>query len=257
MNASDWSEELRGRLSAWREAGLERRLRVSSGHGVRLQVDGRRVVSFASNDYLGLSGDARVLEAARQALAEHGAGATASRLLAGNRPPHVLLEKDLADFKQSAAALVFATGYQTALGTLTALAGAVAAGGAPAACAIVLDRLAHACLLDGARLATARVRTFRHNDVADLRRLLAAESEGEGQTAHSPTTTNGLSVPERQTAPGRPAGRVLVVVESLYSMDGDLAPLAEIYAAARLRLSLSALHTEEDIVALTRSLGRE
>jgi 8-amino-7-oxononanoate synthase len=194
---SGWEEELARRLADWRAAGLERRLRVAEGRGVELTVAGRRVVSFASNDYLGLSSDPRVAAAAREALEESGAGATASRLLCGTRPVHAALEADLAAFKRSEAALVFASGYQAALAALAAPAGEDST--------VLADRLVHACLIDGARLSGARMRTFRHNNVSDLREALGREA----------------------------ARRCMVVVESLYSMDGDIAPLAEMIAAAR------------------------
>jgi glycine C-acetyltransferase/8-amino-7-oxononanoate synthase len=188
-------------MDDWRATGLARRLRVADGQGVRLRVDGRDVISFASNDYLGLSQHPRVKAAACAALEAHGAGATASRLICGTRPEHAELEAALARFKGSESCLVFASGYQTPLALLPALTG-------EAPCAIVLDRLAHACLVDGARLSSARVRTFRHNNPKDLAAVL------EKEAAH---------------ADGR---LLLVAIESLYSMDGDVAPLAEIHAVA-------------------------
>lgn len=199
---SNWASFIDGRLEDWRNAGLARRLRVADGEGIHLRVNGRDVISFASNDYLGLSRHPRVKAAARAAIEAHGAGATASRLICGTRPEHAELETALARFKGSESCLVFASGYQTPLALLPALAG-------EAPCAIVLDRLAHACLVDGARLSGARVRTFRHNDPRDLAKVLEKEA----------SRNDGL--------------RVLVAVESLYSMDGNVAPLAEIHAVAR------------------------
>jgi 7-keto-8-aminopelargonate synthetase-like enzyme len=232
MNSSSWDDLLRARLEALKGAGFERRLRAAavlgaaraaggdsaagSGGGARLMLDGREVVNFACNDYLGLSDDARVIAAARAALEASGAGATASRLLGGNRPEHAALEADLARFKRSEAALVFASGYQAAIGTITAILdfgfrisdfthskhesrNPKAEGisdfrfpisdlnsEATAAASdseenrkseiqnpkCILDRLAHASLIDGARLSGALVRTFKHNDVEDLQRLL-------------------------------------------------------------------------------------
>ncbi|MGD0090822.1 MAG: pyridoxal phosphate-dependent aminotransferase family protein [Planctomycetota bacterium] len=171
---------------------------------MRLKFDGREILSFASNDYLGLSTHPLVIAAAKAALERRGAGAGASPLIVGHKPEHAELESALAEFKQSAAALVFPSGYQAALASLGALAGAAET--------IILDRLAHASLLDGARLSGARVRTFKHNDVADMERLL----EREGTDRNQP----------RYVAP-------VVVVESLYSMDGDAAPLAELAAVAQ------------------------
>ncbi|MBE7466587.1 MAG: 8-amino-7-oxononanoate synthase [Planctomycetes bacterium] len=196
-----WPSRLQRRLDAWRDAGLQRRLRVAEGSGTRVRVDGRELVSFASNDYLGLSTHPDVLAAAHAALDRSGAGATASRLICGTKSEHAELEADLARFKRSEGALVFASGYQAALAALVAL----GSGEEDPPPVLLLDRLCHASLLDGAKLSGARVRTFKHNDAADLERLLRAEA-------------------------GPPA---LAVVESLYSMDGDVAPLRDLYAAVQ------------------------
>lgn len=205
---------LQKRLEAWRQKGLARKQTTAAGKGPRLSVEGRELVSFASNDYLGLSGDPRVVAAATTALQATGAGATASRLLCGTRPEHAALEAALCDCKRSETALVFASGYQAAVASLVALAGGGnEAGGAGdadgASAAVVLDRLAHASLVDGARLSGAYLRTFRHNDPADLRRAL------------------------QRVFTHLPGGRCLVVCESLYSMDGDEAPLANMLAVCR------------------------
>ena len=242
---STWREELEARLAAWRAAGLERHLRVAAGRGIHLEVDGRPILSFASNDYLGLSSDPRVTAAARAALETSGAGATASRLICGSRPEHARLEEALARFKRSEAALVFASGYQTALAALTALAGGEVGrvGNSPygsGECTVILDRLAHACLVDGARLSGARVRTFKHNDPADLGGVLARETakggRGEGATGRRGDAESEVApvfgVQTSRSAQGG-ARRALVVIESLYSMDGDVAPVAEVHAAAR------------------------
>jgi 8-amino-7-oxononanoate synthase len=230
MEPDAWCEELASRLAAWKDAGLARRLRLSAGRGVRVRLDGRPVVSFATNDYLDLSSDPRVLAAAQAALEASGAGATASRLLGGHKPEHARLEEDLARYKGAEAALVFPSGYQTAVAALSTLGGRIgilpvrqpgtavlrrgagrSAELAASPCTVLLDRAAHACLIDGARLSGARLRTFPHNDVAALRQVLAREAAATGSA--------------------RP--RLLVVIESLYSMDGDVAPVAEIHAAAR------------------------
>jgi 8-amino-7-oxononanoate synthase len=169
-----------------------------------VSVHGRHLLNFASNDYLGLAHHPQVLLAAQQATLEFGAGATASRLISGSLPPHQQLESALAHFKQTPAALSFSSGYATALGTVPALVGPHDV--------VILDRLAHACLIDAARLSGARLRVFRHNQVEDLTRILR-------WARHLPPT---------------PAGNpphVLVVTESVFSMDGDQAPLADIVAA--------------------------
>jgi 8-amino-7-oxononanoate synthase len=188
----DWPGHLRQQLLEWEEQGLARRLRSASGVGVHLTLDGQPVLSFASNDYLGLAGHPQVIRAAKEALERSGSGSTASPLLAGHKDEHWALERELAAFKRSQAALVFSSGYQAALATLGALAGPEDT--------IILDKLAHASLLDGAKLSGARLRAFKHNDAADLTGLLEREK----------------------------SRRCLVVAETLYSMDGDEAPLAEL-----------------------------
>ena len=188
----DWPGYLAQRLADWEKQGLARRLKAAAGPGVRFSLDGQAVLSFASNDYLGLATHPQVLSAAKEAVDKSGSGSSASPLLAGHKAEHLALERALAAFKRSAAALVFPSGYQAALATLGALAGAEDT--------ILLDRLAHASLLDGAKLSGARLRAFKHNSPGELARLLAREK----------------------------TRRCLVVVESLYSMDGDVAPLAEL-----------------------------
>jgi 8-amino-7-oxononanoate synthase len=192
--ADEWLKFLDERQQVLRSEGLARELKVAGGAGVRLRLRGRGVVSFASNDYLGLSTHSRVVSAAKAALDEFGAGATASPLICGNRTIHDELARALAAFKGTESALIFPSGFQAALATLGAL--------GDESSTILLDKLSHASLIDGAKLSGARVRTFHHNDVDDLSRLLEKES----------------------------ARRCIVVIESLYSMDGDLAKIAEISA---------------------------
>jgi 8-amino-7-oxononanoate synthase len=151
------------------------------------------LLSFASNDYLGLSRHPALVEAARRATAEHGVGAGASRLLATDNAV-VALEAVLAEWKQKEAALVFGSGYAAALGTIPALVGH--------GDTVILDKLAHASLIDGARLSGATVRTFPHNRADKLEALLQKISPGKN--------------------------RVLIVTESVFSMDGDTAPLRKI-----------------------------
>jgi 8-amino-7-oxononanoate synthase len=149
-------------------------------------------VPFCSNDYLGLRRDPRLAEAAAAAAREFGTGAGSSRLIGGSLPLTAGLERDLAAFKGYEAALVFTSGYQAAVGTISALVGA--------GDEVYLDKLDHASLIDGARLSRARLHTYAHGDTARLRRLL-------------------------QRAP---RGRRLVITDGLFSMDGDVAPLREI-----------------------------
>ena len=184
-------------LDELRQQSLLRRLREIESHpGTVMNYAGRRLINFSSNDYLGLAGESFLREAARNAIEDYGVGSTASRLVCGTLSPHVALEKKLAEFKHAEAALSFSSGYATALGTLGALArkGDV----------VILDKLAHASLIDGARLSGATLRVFPHNQVDKLE--------------------NHLQWARRE----HPEARIVVVTESVFSMDGDRAPLAEI-----------------------------
>lgn len=184
-------------LDALKQQSLLRKLReIHSTMGTTMSYAGRLLVNFSSNDYLGLAGEPFLREAAKKAIDDFGVGAGASRLVCGTLAPHVALEERLALFKGTEAALSFSSGYATALGTLSALVGKEDV--------IILDKLAHASLIDGARLSGAVLRVFPHNDVAKL------ESHLEwARQAH-------------------PNARVVVVTESIFSMDGDRAPLKEI-----------------------------
>jgi 8-amino-7-oxononanoate synthase len=160
-------------------------------------VDGRRLVNFCSNDYLGLAGDARLVEAMRVAASRWGAGAGAAHLVTGHTVEHHALEEELAAFTGRESALLFSTGYMANVGVITALAarGEV----------ILQDRLNHASLLDGARQSDARLLRYVHADADEAARV--AEE-------HSATLS-------------------LLVTDGVFSMDGDIAPLAELAAVAR------------------------
>ncbi len=162
---------------------------------------GRRVVMLGSNNYLGLTTDARVREAALAAISRFGTGVTGSRLLNGTLVIHRELEELLADWVGQEAALVFTTGYAANLGLLGALVG-------PADAAI-LDSAAHASLVDGARYSAGTLRAFRHNRVNSLRRTLGSWREQAG------------------------AGGALVAVDGIYSMEGDRAPLTDIASVCK------------------------
>ena len=195
-----FEEDLRARLGEIEAQNLRRVLRrIDSPQQPRAVVAGREVLNFSSNDYLGLAMHPQVREAAAKAARDFGAGSGASRLISGSLAAHHELEEALAEFKGTERALVFSTGYATALGTIAAL---VSAGDI-----VVIDKLAHASIVDGARLSGAKLRVFNHNDVSDLEKILGW---AEGQRAASSKT------------------RVLIVTESLFSMDGDVAPLREI-----------------------------
>ena len=194
MDREAWIAEA---LTDLRARGLERKLRVQSAAGGKFIDSGREILNFSSNDYLDLAHRPEVISAAARALGAYGAGSTASRLIAGTLPIHEELEWRLARWKGHPAALVFGSGYLANSGTI----GAVAGRGDH----IVTDRLVHASIIDAAVLSRAELYRFQHNDPGSLEGLL-------------------------QRLPA--AGRRLVVTESVFSMDGDLAPLEEIAAAA-------------------------
>jgi len=195
--------ELRQRLDALRGQGLLRELRrVESPQGTHIRVGGQSLLNFSSNDYLGLANDPLLKDAARQAVERFGAGAGASPLICGSLAPHHELEKTLAGFKGTEAALSFSSGYATAVGTICALLGKDDI--------IILDKLVHACIVDAARLSGAKIRVFAHNDLNDLEDKLKWAA---GSRHPSPATRH-----------------ILIVTESIFSMDGDAAPLLEMVA---------------------------
>ncbi len=186
------SWDLPSQTNQLRADGLWRELRtLDSKQGSLVHVDGRELINFSSNDYLGLADSEVLREALREGVQLYGAGSGSSRLVCGTLKSHVELEAALAAFKQTEAALTFSSGYAVALGTIPALVGK--------GDTIILDKLSHACLVDAARLSGATIRVFPHNHLGKLSKLL--------ETAQ---------------------GRVLVVTEAIFSMDGDACPLAEI-----------------------------
>jgi 8-amino-7-oxononanoate synthase len=195
-----FADELNRRLAALREQGLYRELRrVDSPSGPRLEIGGKTFLNFSSNDYLGLANHPALKEAAIKAVEKFGAGSGASRLICGSLSPFHELEEALAAFKKTEAAIAFSTGYATALGTITALVGKDDI--------LILDKLVHASIVDAARLSGAKLRVFGHNDLKDLEDKLKWAS-----------------------ANIQPPNQTLVVTESIFSMDGDAAPLREIVA---------------------------
>ena len=200
-----FTDALNHRLATLREQGLHRELRrVDSAPGPRLAIGRKTLLNFSSNDYLGLANHPAVKAAAIRAVDKYGAGAGASRLICGSLAPFHELEEALAAFKQTEAALTFSTGYAAALGTLTALVGK--------GDVVILDKLVHACIVDAAKLSGAKLRIFDHNDLNDLEEKLKwADQFSKAE--------NG----KRKT-------EILVVTESIFSMDGDAAPLREIVA---------------------------
>lgn len=218
------SELFQEQLQALRAQSLHRKLReIGTAQGPEVQIVGQQLVNFSSNDYLGLANDPLLREAATAAVAEFGVGAGASRLISGTQSPHVRLETALAKWKGTQAALSFSSGYAAAVGTLPALVGKNDV--------VILDKLSHASLIDGARLSGATMRVFPHNHLGKL------ESH--------------LDWARRE----RPEARVLIVTESVFSMDGDRAPLGELVGLKK-RFGAMLLLDEAHAVGVIGAHGR-
>ena len=182
-------------LAAAKEADLVPYFRVlESAAGPVVEMEGHETIMLGSNNYLGLTGDERVKGAARDALERYGTALTGSRLLNGTIPLHTELEREIAEWMGADDAIVFTTGYQANLGTIGTILGP--------GDTVICDSGDHASILDGCRLSGARLRPFRHNRMEKLERML-----------------------ERAALDG---GGVLVVVDGVFSMEGDIAPLPEI-----------------------------
>src|SRR5215471_19890625 len=182
-----------------REAGVYSFFRVvESAQDPEVVIEGRRQIMLGFNNYLGLTIDPRVKEAAIEAIRRFGSGCAGSRFLNVTLELHVRLEDRLAEFMRQEAAVTFATGFQVNLGAISCLVGK--------GDTVYLDKQDHACIIDGARLSFGDVRKFKHNDAADLRRQLRNDHESRGR---------------------------LVVVDGVFSMEGDIAPLPDIVAVAR------------------------
>lgn len=191
-------KDLQAELDRRRAEHLYRIRQVVEGpQGPEIRVDGQSLLSFCSNDYLGLAADPRLAEALARGAREYGIGSGAAHLVTGHSRPHHALEEELADFVGRERALLFSTGYMANLGAVTALVGA--------GDAVFEDRLNHASLLDAGLLSRARLTRYAHADAAALEARLAA-SRAENR---------------------------LVVTDGVFSMDGDLAPLSDLAAVAR------------------------
>jgi 8-amino-7-oxononanoate synthase len=200
---NDFCEELQQRIAAIRAQGLHRELRrVDSPQLPHIQVNGKTLLNFSSNDYLGLANDPLLKEAAVRAVERYGAGSGASRLISGSLAPHHELEHTLAAFKGAEAALVFSSGYAAAIGAIGAL--------LDAHDVIVLDKRVHASIIDAARLCGAELRVFAHNDAHSLAKILRSTDRRHARSG------------------GKRRPRILIVTESVFSMDGDFAPLPEL-----------------------------
>jgi 8-amino-7-oxononanoate synthase len=200
VHAPSLDDTLATELQDLTTRGLRRALRaVRQRRAGTVLLDGERIADFASNDYLGLAADPRLARAAAAVLESEGTGAGAARLISGNHPVHDALERELAAFKHCARALLFPSGYMVNVGAIPALVGPEDV--------LYSDALNHASLIDGARLARVTVRVFPHADVDALERLLIEDA-------------------------GR-YRRSLIVVEGVFSMDGDVFPLDKLIPLAR------------------------
>ncbi|MBY0525855.1 MAG: 8-amino-7-oxononanoate synthase [Gemmataceae bacterium] len=218
----DWLED---DLAGLRQRDLYRRRRyIQSAPWGHVHYRGRELLNFASNDYLNLAADSRLARAAARAAHRYGTGAGASPLVSGYLPPHRALERALARWEEADAALVFPSGFAANLAVIAALASPEDA--------VFSDELNHASLIDGCRLARAAIHVYRHADAGHLETLLKRE--------------------------GRTARRRLIVSETVFSMDGDQAPLAELLDLATRHeclLVLDEAHATGVLGAQGRGLG--
>ncbi|MFA5839524.1 MAG: 8-amino-7-oxononanoate synthase [Candidatus Margulisiibacteriota bacterium] len=186
-------------LAALKQANLYRSLKtIEKIEGSKIVIDGKELVNFCSNDYLGLSQHPKVKERAIEAIKEFGTGSRASRLVCGNTILHEQLEKKIAQFKGRESAIVFPTGYMANVGTITSLVGENDT--------IIIDRLNHASIIDACRLAKAKLQVYGHRDIVTLEAILKRSAK---------------------------FAKRLIVTDSLFSMDGDIAPLPDIIKLAK------------------------
>jgi 8-amino-7-oxononanoate synthase len=195
---ADPLQSVRDELAELKEKGLRRRMRpIDGAQGAEIVVDGRRALNFSSNNYLGLADHPALAQAGLITAQKNGFGSGASRLIAGSLAPHRSLERKLAAFLQAESALLFNSGFLANLGIITGLCGP--------ADEVFSDELNHASLIDGCRLSRAKISVYPHRDTPALERALRAST----------------------------ARRKLVVTDTVFSMDGDAAPVAEIVRLAR------------------------
>ncbi len=197
MSKTDW---LTQELDGLKEQGLYNRIRtIGSPQGARLIVDGKDVLNFCSNNYLGLANHPKIVEAAREATRKYGVGPAAVRTIAGTTDLHVQLEQRLAKFKGAEDVITFQSGFTANLGTIPALVGKEDV--------IFSDRLNHASIIDGCRLSGGRIVAYEHCDPAALEKAI---NENAGSYR-----------------------RAMVVTDGVFSMDGDIAPLPALYEVAK------------------------
>ena len=208
---TSWQKWMAGELDGVRDAGRWRSLRTFDSRGPAGELDGTSIVSYASNDYLGLSSHPDVINAACEAARRWGTSATASRLVVGNRPAHTDLELDLADWKHTDRALVFATGYAANVAVLTVFGGPDVT--------VFSDELNHASIIDGCRLSRSRLVVYPHLDLDWL----------ADQLHHT-------------------SGRSIVVTDAVFSMDGDLADTVALAALCATHGALLVLDEAHSVV---------
>ncbi len=204
MNSNPIEAGFASQLAAIKQQGLYRsRQTIERSQGVTVQCDGRILLNFCSNDYLGLANLRALFQEVKAGVERYGVGSGSAHLICGHSAPHRALEEALALFTGRQRALLFSTGYMANMGVITALTGR--------GDRVIEDRLNHASLLDGGLLSAARLQRYRHCNMSDLQRLLAQQSE---------------------------AGKTLIVSDGVFSMGGDLAPLPELAEVAQAHNAL-------------------
>ncbi len=197
MSKLDW---LTQEIDGLKEQGLYNRIRtIGSAQGAWLTVDGKNVLNFCSNNYLGLANHPRIVEAAKEATKKYGVGPAAVRSIAGTMDLHVQLEQRLAKFKGAQDVITFQSGFTANLGTISALVGKEDV--------IFSDRLNHASIIDGCRLSGAKIIPYEHNDPSALEDAIKDNASS--------------------------FRRALIVTDGVFSMDGDIAPLPDLYEVAK------------------------
>lgn len=216
-----------------KKAGLWRQMEVAEDlpSAARIVIEGRQMINLCSNNYLGLAGHPEVKKAACQAIERWGASATASSLMAGHTELHRRLEEKISEFKKTQGALTFSSGYLANLGIISALVGP--------GDVVFSDRLNHASIVDGIILSRAILKRYRHNDVGHLEKLLREESKkGKGENKNKDKKMREDDK-ERGGAGSKNKCKDknnnirLIVTDTVFSMDGDIAPLPEIVSLAR------------------------
>jgi 8-amino-7-oxononanoate synthase len=181
-------------LANFEAKNLLRTTKTYATNGVYIEHNGKKLINFSSNDYLGLSQNPKTIEASTKAVQKYGAGAQASRVVTGNYPLYNELENAIADYYKTENSCVFGSGYMANIGAITALVGKDDL--------VIADKLIHACIIDGAQLSAAKFLRFKHNDAENLQKILE-----QNRSKYK---------------------NCLVITESIFSMDGDTAPLQQI-----------------------------